>query len=508
MATATGQQVRTHAETAGIARMGIALALSALSGLMLLLAFQPYGLWPLAWVALAPSLVAQHRLLPRRWSSLAPALTHLFWLGPFLARLFGASLGPFFQFLGVLIAALVFFLKKERRFHEVTRYRWFILQGVVDWVGLEMVRATFIPLIATSAFIGYTQAKQPWLIQPIKVFSIYGLSLVIMLVNHALAQGAMAWLDQRRSFSGSVAVDARTTHRWLAAAGIVLAAWIAVSLVILNDAPTDAPKVNVAALQPNYPLPAFQDEVNTSEIRLATFSEQAREAARQGAQILYTPEMMFNFDPQMEYTEELRKLAGETGAYIFITYSVSQEGEEFRNEAVLLSPSGEYSQVYGKNHSFGEPPTPTRGVFPVYDTPLGRLATLICHDGNYTDVARKLARNGAQLTAAPIREFGGFGEQYWTHILFRAVETRSAMVVTSVAAASAIIDPYGRLEALVVNPRGERVTLVADVSLGGGGTPLLSLGDWLGWGALGAYIVLMAFQIATERQANKAVEGR
>ncbi len=30
-------------------RFGLGIALSALSGLMLLLAFAPYGLWPLAW---------------------------------------------------------------------------------------------------------------------------------------------------------------------------------------------------------------------------------------------------------------------------------------------------------------------------------------------------------------------------------------------------------------------------------------------------------------------------
>jgi predicted amidohydrolase len=46
---------------------------------------------------------------------------------------------------------------------------------------------------------------------------------------------------------------------------------------------------------------------------------------------------------------------------------------------------------------------------------LGRLATEICHDANYTDVTRKLVSNGAQLISAGLNEFGGFGEQYWTN---------------------------------------------------------------------------------------------
>jgi len=402
-----------------------------------------------------------------------------------------------------LIGILIFFLQKEVKFHQLTGYRWFVLHGVINWVGFEMIRATFIPLIATSAFIGYTQATQPWLIQPVSIFSIYGLNLVIMLVNFGLAQGAMAWFDGKWQPAHVVPVDGRATVRWLAGTGVILAAWIGLSLVILNSAPAGAPTVRVAALQPNYQGPAFQDEVVTSQMRFDAFAEWARQAAQEGAQIIHTPEMLFNFDPQVEYTEELRALAEETGAYIFITYTVTEP--EFRNEAVLLTPSGEFSDVYAKNRvPPGEPLSPTAGAYPVYDTPLGRLATQICHDANYTDVTRKLSHNGAQLIAAALSEFGGFGEQYWTNVTFRAVENRAAMVVTARETGSAIIDPYGRQVALNLNPDGEQAILVGDVTLGSGNAPYTSLGDVLGWVSLAAYVFFMVFQIATEKRAKKA----
>jgi apolipoprotein N-acyltransferase len=508
MTTITETQTRPTVFTRSVAlRMGLGVVLSVLSGVLLLLAFPPYGVWPLAWVALVPCVFAQHRLLPRKWSSLAPAIAHLFWLGPFLARLFGPENGPFFQYLGVLIGILVFFLQKEIKFHQLTGYRWFILHGVINWVGFEMIRATFIPLIATSAFIGYTQATQAWLIQPVSIFSVYGLNLVIMLFNFALAQGAMAWFDRKWQPAGVVPVDGRTTRNWLAVTGVVVAVWIGISLVILNSAPPDAPTVRVAALQPNFSKPAFQDEAVTSQMRFDAFAEWARQAARQGAQIIYTPEMAFNFDPQVEFTEEFRALAEETGAYIFIAYTVAIEGEPFHNEAVLLNPSGEFSTVYAKNHvPPGEPLSPTAGAYPVYDTPLGRLATMICHDANYTDVARKLTRNGAQLIAAALSEMGGFGEQYWTNVTFRAVENRAAMVVTARETGSAIIDPYGRQVALNLNPDGEQVVLVGDVSLGSDNTPYLYLGDWLGWISLAGYVFFVVFQIMTESRAKKAAQ--
>jgi apolipoprotein N-acyltransferase len=53
-------------------RFALGIALSALSGVMLLLSFPPYGLWPLAWFGLVPALLAQYRLLPAKWASLAP----------------------------------------------------------------------------------------------------------------------------------------------------------------------------------------------------------------------------------------------------------------------------------------------------------------------------------------------------------------------------------------------------------------------------------------------------
>jgi apolipoprotein N-acyltransferase len=490
-------------------RFGLGILLSALSGVMLLLAFPPYGIWWLAWIAFIPGIFAQYRLLPVKYSSLAPAIYLLVWLGPYLARLFGTEFGPFFTYLGVLVGVLSYLTYRERAFIERTRYRWLVLQGVVAWVGFEMVRATFIPVIATSAFIGYSQATQAWLIQPVSIFSIYGLNIVIMLVNYALAQGAIAWYDRGQSYQADLRLDVRYARKWLAAGGVILAAWIGVSLVILNSAPKDAPTIRVAALRANYPLPAHRDEVNTSQARFEKFAQQAREAAAQGAKVLFTSEMMFNFDPQLEFTEEFRAIAKETGAYIFIGYSVLNKEEPRRNQTVLLSPQGMFSEVYNKTHiPPGEFYDVKGGTFPVFETIFGRMAALICADGNYTDVARKLTTNGAQLIAAPYKEFPGFGEQLWQNTTFRAVENQTAVVVTGATSVAAIIDPYGRLVALDVNKDGSELVLTGDVSLGSGsGTLYSSLGDILGWASLAGlagFLVYMAVETKLKKTAAQS----
>ena len=491
-------------------RFVLGTLLSALSGVMLLLAFPPYGIWWLTWFAFIPGIFAQYRLLPIKYSSLAPAIYLLVWLGPYLARLFGTEFGPFFTYLGVLIGVLAYLTYRERAFIERTRYRWLVLQGVVAWVGFEMVRATFIPVIATSAFIGYSQATQTWLIQPVSIFSVYGLDIVIMLVNYALAQAAIALYDRRQPHSANVTPDVRFARNWLAASGVILAAWIGISLVILTSAPKDVPTIRMAALRANYPLPAHRDEVNTSQVRFDTFARQARQAAAQGAQVLFTSEMMFNFDPRVNFTEEFRAIAKETSAYIFIGYSVINEGEPRRNQTVLLSPQGMFSEVYNKTHiPPGELYDVKGGTFPVFETTLGRMAALICADGNYTDVARKLTQNSAQLIAAPYKEFPGFGEQLWQNTVFRAVENQTAVVVTGATSVAAIINPYGQLVALDVNKDGSEVVLIGDVSLGSGaGTLYTSLGDILGWAALAGLVAFLVYMAVEGRQAKKEAKHK
>jgi len=490
---------------AGVGGFALGVILSMLSGVMLLLAFPPYGIWWLAWFAFVPGIFAQYRLLPVKYSSLAPAIYLLVWLGPYMARLFGTEFGPFFTYLGVVIGVIAFFIYRERGFIERTRYRWLVLEGVVAWVGFEMVRATFIPVIATSAFIGYSQATQTWLIQPVSVLSIYGLNILILLVNYALAQGTIAWYDRKQNIPAESSLDMRFVRNWLVTTGVVLLAWIGSSLVILNRAPHSPSTIRMAALRANYPLPAHRDDVNTSQVRFDTFARQARQAAAQGARVLVTSEMMFNFDPQVEFTEEFRAIAEETGAYIFIGYSVLTEGEPRRNQVVLLSPDGTFSEAYNKTHiPPGERYDVKGGSFPVFETSLGRMAALICADGNYTDISRNLTQNGAQVIAAPYKEFPGFGEQLWQNITFRAVENQTTMVVAGATSVAAIIDPYGRQIALDVDKDGSEVILTADVSLGTGeGTLYTSLGDILGWAMLAGLLIFLVYMVVYKIRSKK-----
>ena len=432
-------------------------------------------------------LLAQFWLRPARLSSLASATTMGLWGLGYFGPVFGGS-GLYMEWLPLAIFLIALLGDMGvRAFHERTGYRYFVWQGVSNWVGIEMIRG-FVPIAATWGFIAYTQHTQPWLIQPVSIFSIYGMSALIVLVNFVLGQGLLGLLHKEAPLTPLL------VRRWLWAGGLVLLGWVGLSLWLYRP---EGGTLRVAAIQPPT-SPILAQNRGEAELAQATFArmkEQTKDAARQGARLIVWPEGAFTFDPQTEDRLGLVALARESRAYLVVGYVVVVGERIFRNEATVISPEGQFLGIYGKDHPvlFAGETSPTRGTYPVYPTSIGRLATLICYDLDFTDTARKMARRGAQVVAVPSQDWPTIADKHYTHLVFRAVENRLSMVKADGGYDSAIIDPWGRVRSLASFPQGGQATLVADVPLGRANAPAVLLGDWVGWlGLLG----LVGFALA------------
>ncbi|OQX63757.1 MAG: hypothetical protein B5M51_04780, partial [Anaerolinea sp. 4484_236] len=195
-------------------RIGIGILLSIISAVLLTLSFPPYSFWLLIWIGFIPMLVAQFRVMPRKVSSLASAVTIGGWLGAYLTPIFAGS-GIYMTWLPLIIGVVTFFAGIGTRvFHERTGYRWFVWHGALTWVGIEMIRG-FIPIMGTWAFVANTLHSQPWLIQPVSVFSIFGLSLLVMFVNYGLGLGALYLFDKRWKLDPDVQpIACRLVRSW------------------------------------------------------------------------------------------------------------------------------------------------------------------------------------------------------------------------------------------------------------------------------------------------------
>lgn len=469
--------------TSTMGRVGLGLALSALSAGLLVLAFPPFNLWFLAWFCFVPFILAQYRVMPPKFSALASSAFNGLWLWGYLGPVFGGT-GSFMEYLPLFVAGISLLVDRgSRRFHARTGFQWFVPQGMVAWVGIEMIRI-FLPIAGTWGFVAYTLHSQPWLIQPASIFGIFGVSALILVVNYALGLSVLRLLDRRWQPEADMPTpSSHLARRWLVIAGATLAVWIGLSLALFA-APTGA-TVRVAAIQPDASpiITANQGREEVVAQLHARMVEQTREAAAQGAKVIAWPEGALQYDPQVQDPLGLVGLARETGAYLVIGYVVDVTEHVFRNEATVISPAGKFLGVFGKDHpvTFGGETSPTRGTYPVYETPLGVLGTIICYDADFTDTARKLARQGAQLIAVPSNDWSGITYKHYTHVVFRAVENRVAMIKSDGGYNSALVDPYGRVLALATEPESGEATLVADVPLGSGDSIAARLGDWFGW---------------------------
>lgn len=111
-------------------------------------------------------------------------------------------------------------------------------------------------------------------------------------------------------------------------------------------------------------------------------------------------------------TERLGQVAREAHAYIAgMAYEVVDDfpGRYF-NTAFLIDPNGEVVLRYRKFYSLTSKTTPAdiydeytrryggpESLFPVIDTPFGRIGMLGCYDINFPEVARCLALRGAEI---------------------------------------------------------------------------------------------------------------
>ncbi len=431
------------------------LGLAALSAILLTLAFPPYNIWPLIWVGFLPMLLAQYKVMPRKLSSLALGVgVGGFFLGYF-NDIFQGSVW-YMQVLPFLIGIIATIMGMgDRDFHERTGFRWFPLHFSSLWVGIEMIRG-LIPIFGTWGFVGYALYEQPWLIQPVSIFGIYGLDFLILLVNCAIALCVMGFSHGKKV---------------LMVTGILLIFWMGLSLMLLSQ---QEPKLRVATIQPGSTIQREED--------LQRLYDLTRQAARDGAELILWHEGALPFDPRENRTSELQALAGDTGAYIIIGYVVRTEAG-LRNEATLLAPDGEFLGVYGKDHpvALAGETSLSRGTYPVYHTDLGSLGIIICYDLDFTDTARKITRNGARLIGVPSFDWSSVASKHYSHLVFRAVENRVTMMKADMGYASAIIDPYGRIIRRAVTTDRDSAILLADVPMGRGNALGTILGDWVGW---------------------------
>jgi len=456
-----------------------AFGLAALSALLAAMAFPPLAWRALAWCALAPLLVALRDAPLARRIALAGFWTLVFGLG--LGFWIPSAFAHYSQqpviagwlfLVGVAGVALPFYVAFGAAYPLLRHFRIGPVLVGAAWVAVELGRARLLngsPIyLGTSpgGSLGYSQAGWPIVLQVASWTGIYGVSLAVAVVNACLAEAWFAWrgpAPRGPMLARALVTGALTT-------GTVMGwGWLA----LRDSPPTGSGSVRVLLVQPNLDAEArwgVQGDYRTLESHLRLTR---RSLVRADPAIVFWPEAALTFflEQQPLYRRAIGAVLSEAQVELLAGAPRSEAplGPPYRNSIYALNSKGEIETRYDKQYlvpfveyfpigidvlrrNFGrirtfEPGVET-GPLP---TRAGLAGILICNEAMLPQFAAERVREGAAYLVNPSNDGWipdvSYLEQQFEMALVRAVEQRRYLVRVSDVGPSAIVDPWGRVEA-------------------------------------------------------------
>ena len=463
----------------GDSRKGRRWALAIVSGLLLALAYPPFEVATLAWIGLAPLLIALEGVTPGAAFALgwlAGASGSLIVVGPWIF----AAAREYFA-LGS-IAAAGFAVAVTQLFGGVY-FGLFALVGAVVGGG----RWRFLVLPAAFVAIEYTRAHVlsgcPWallghavpatrVMQLCDTTGVYGLSFLL-----ALSSAAIAELPHRR------------TPAAVAAAAVLLTLAYGEWRLAAVPAGTGVPVLLVQGNLPNHE----RGRPELFSAHLHRYLDLTRAGAPLPGTLVLWPENAIGFFPGenrsllAQITDQLRaeQVALLTGA--------PRAGDRpgvaaLYNSAYLLTADG-IAATYDKRKLLpfverlpfrpGDGPYLAGQVPTVFELDGTHFGVLICYEAIYPELARDLVARGARLLVNISNdswfEAGAGPEQHYAISRFRAVENRVSLIRVTNGGVSGAIDPWGR--EIIRLPRGQPLAQPLSVPIGPGGSFYTRHGD-------------------------------
>ena len=365
------------------------------------------------------------------------------------------------------------------------------------WVAVELARTRITAF--PWELLGYSQTANFALTRITTLVGVYGLSFEIVLVNSVFAAAFLAPKERRKwlLLAACAATVILQTGQWLA--------------------PPPVPADHTALLvQPNIAIQAgemwtkqyFQDTLR--DLTAASLHPAGEKAGRRHDLIVWpeSPSPFYTNDPL--FRNAVSEMAAQSGSWVVAgsigitpaTHSAGENSQIF-NSAALVNPQGEWVGRYDKVHlvPFGEYlPFPQVFAFAggltkevgefqrgVSRTPLDaggeRLGIFICYESIFPDEVRQGPLQGAEVLVN-ISNDGWYGDsgawkQHLQQTQMRAIENGRWLLAGTNTGMTAAIDPYGRIVA--ATERKVRTALAAPYALNSGTTFYTRHGDWFAY---------------------------
>jgi len=471
------------------------LIVAAASGLLLAAAFPRPNLFPLAWIALVPLLLVMRRRPFAAGFTAGAAFfaAVLYWLNIVMTTYGGLPLVlSLLAYLFLLTYLAVYFGLAtwiSCRLETVLKLPYLLTLPPL-WVALEYLRGWLFTGFPW-AIIGYSQQNFSLAIQSSDVTGVYGVSLMLVVVNCAIA---------------GVIVAPRSRLAWLGIAATLLISISHFGYGFWRESqPLDqrAEQLRVALIQGNIDqTQKWVPENRQSSIdRYLSLSMQALPSQ---PDLIIWPEAAtpFFLQDQSELAKQVKQLPKQLNASLLVGspayQQLSSDEYQYYNSAYLFSATGENLGRSDKIHlvPFGEY-VPLEKILSFIDKlvvgvgnfspgevrplPLNGhdLGVLICYEAIFPQLAREYVRQGSSLLVNLTNDawFGHSSAPYQLLAMtrFRAIENRIWIARAANTGISALISPAGNVT--LAGPIFEPLQLSGVVGLGAEVTFYTRFGD-------------------------------
>lgn len=501
-------------------------AMAVGSAILLILAFPNFEVWWLAWIGLAPLLLAVAKTSRNRmafvlgllWGTvffygtcwwLTYPMIHYGDVSALLAYpllLLPVVFVSVFPALACLCISVV-----VKRFGAAA-----IFTAPIIWVAFDWLRGAVTGMDWNA--LGYSQAFHPMMIQLARLGGAYAVTFLIVLTNAVIAFSLVR--QSRRSLITSAAVAA------VVALTIFLSNPRSAMLQRLIDSKND---ISIVAVQPNVPMSAVSDsgyrQLLDRHMQLCQPALSDDWSKEYEHRLVIWPESPMNFsysrDPQLQNT--IANFARTNHTSVLLNSLEPAPNGGSYNSAILINEQGQKIAQYDKIRlmPFGEyVPLPrwlpgsgsVRGIVGEFTPgssytlmPLGalRAGVFICIEAAHAEVARSFTNEGADVLIN-ISNDGYLGptavmRQHLANAVFRSVENNRDVIRVTNSGITAYINSHGAVSD--TTPPFQEAVRTWTISKNGTGSTFYSRhGDLFPYGCALITLGLISAMFMTKRQ--------
>ncbi len=231
-------------------------------------------------------------------------------------------------------------------------------------------------------------------------------------------------------------------------------------------------------------LSAFRDFASQTQTKILGLS---LKAADEGAKIIFLHEgsLWVLKENEKELVNKASKLARDKDIYFGLSLVVMTTDfptTKAENKIVWIDPKGNIIWDFNKAYpTLTEPLNPGEKKIKTFDTPYGKIASVICFDMDFPTFINQAGKKNVDIMLVPANDYKEITPYHPNMAKLRAIENGFSMVRATGQGLSLAVDYNGKVLNQLNYYQTEENIMISDVPIKGVKTIYAKFGDWFVW---------------------------